>query len=157
MGSRDPSAEVNIPWVRIISFHRSPPSLIKAQANGNATPTSEDNVSPQPLTHDITECIILIDTDARIAQHFRTTLRADLPSEAEIWVLLTRHVTDSKRKSEFISLSAQNKATSDVSSSYLKVGCLSAIAKNVAREIHSVTAQGSYTNSTHFLVSTRVL
>ncbi|KAK7691878.1 hypothetical protein QCA50_005282 [Cerrena zonata] len=68
-------------------------------------------------------------------QHFRTTLKADTSSEVEIWVLLTRHVTDSKRKSEYVSLSVQHKTSLDVSSSYLK---------------------GSYTDSTHFLAKAHV-
>ncbi|KAI0070564.1 cysteine proteinase [Panus rudis PR-1116 ss-1] len=72
-------------------------------------------------------------------RHFRLSLKAEIdPSDSndhEVWVLLTRHVVDSKRKGEYISLSSQVKDVVDRNISQLK---------------------GAYTNSTHVLVKSRV-
>ncbi|CAL1711572.1 unnamed protein product [Somion occarium] len=69
-------------------------------------------------------------------QIFRATFRVETSSleEEEIWVLLTRHITDSRRKSEYVSLTVQDTTSSDLNSLHLK---------------------GSYTNSTHILVKAR--
>ncbi|GLB37855.1 putative peptidase C2 family protein [Lyophyllum shimeji] len=63
--------------------------------------------------------------------------------EQEIWVLLTRHVTDSSRTSDFISLKVEVedelRSTSSVT------------------DQTTIAAKGTYTNSSHVLVRTRVL
>ncbi|KAH8103263.1 hypothetical protein BXZ70DRAFT_888986, partial [Cristinia sonorae] len=67
--------------------------------------------------------------------HFQLSLKVQStkPAEEDVWILLTRHVVDTTRTSEFIALSAQTAQASDVNEMYMK---------------------GTYTNSTHVLVTT---
>ncbi|KAF8058758.1 hypothetical protein FPV67DRAFT_1523596 [Lyophyllum atratum] len=63
--------------------------------------------------------------------------------EQEIWVLLTRHVTDSSRTSDFISLRVE--VEDELRSTSHVV------------DQTTIAAKGTYTNSTHILIRTRVL
>ncbi|PCH36605.1 cysteine proteinase [Wolfiporia cocos MD-104 SS10] len=77
------------------------------------------------------------------ASHFQLRLRADLDSTAQgkqsVWILLTRHVSDTRRTSEYISL---------IVNSQNEPGSL--------KDVNAMALKGEYTNSIHTLVRTQV-
>ncbi|KAG5646200.1 hypothetical protein DXG03_004026 [Asterophora parasitica] len=75
--------------------------------------------------------------------HLRFDNRRNQGAEQEIWLLLTRHVIDSSRISDFISLKV------DVEDELL------CSASHVADRM-VVASKGTYTNSTHVLVRTKI-
>lgn len=94
---------------------------------------------------------LLIGSTRHLRLKFDSTSRND---EEEIWVLLTRHVVDTRRTSDFISLRVQleddlagSADSGDQRKIATKVPCFSA-----ARYANSCPSQGTYTNSTHVLV-----
>ena len=59
-----------------------------------------------------------------IARHIQLALKVNSDSfrgDYEVWVLLTRHVVDTKRSSEFISLYAEGADIFDTNATHLKV------------------------------------
>ncbi|RDB24959.1 Calpain-like protease palB/RIM13 [Hypsizygus marmoreus] len=76
----------------------------------------------------------------QLSLKFKNTSQS--PDE-EIWVLLTRHVVDSSRTSDFISLKVE--VEDDLKGSAIAV------------DRTTIAAKGTYTNSTHVLVRTKIL
>ncbi len=74
----------------------------------------------------------------RTARHFQLTLKADVDTIQgghEVWVLLTRHVTDTKRHSEFISVYAEVGDLPDVDTTHLKVSLIHSSSPKAAKFI----------------------
>ncbi|KAI0691496.1 hypothetical protein BC835DRAFT_1431695, partial [Cytidiella melzeri] len=78
--------------------------------------------------------------DASLPRNFHLRLSVESDEEADVWILLTRHVVDTKdRKDEYISLDVEVEHEAGISHSGLKVR----------------RRKGAYTNNTHVLVKTR--
>ncbi|TFK45065.1 hypothetical protein BDQ12DRAFT_674049 [Crucibulum laeve] len=87
-------------------------------------------------------CMWMRHNDEEPCHHVRLKFTNGCSEDEEIWVLLTRHIVDTKRTSDFIALKVE-----------MEDDLLPAAR---AVDLHMMSATGTYTNSTHVLVRTRI-
>ncbi|KAJ3824781.1 hypothetical protein F5880DRAFT_1479544, partial [Lentinula raphanica] len=97
------------------------------------------------LTYHAMFCIIthLIQYRSACTHHVRAKLERTGPDPEEIWVLLTRHVHDTKKPGEFIACKVQIEDD--------ELGC------SIVCNKQEISLKGSFTNSPHVLTKTKIL
>lgn len=87
-------------------------------------------MATNPSSSPRTACVFIADFQTGFmliplaAKHFQLALKATddvFQGEHEIWVLLTRHVADTRAQSDFVSLYAESGDLLDVNAAHLKV------------------------------------
>ncbi|KAL0955704.1 hypothetical protein HGRIS_001924 [Hohenbuehelia grisea] len=130
-GSQDSSRILNIPWTDVLNvfdgiYASWDPNLWSQSLTFHGMWNRRNQSSPSG-THHLQLSYDLTGTDS---------------SDEEVWVLLTRHLNDTHRSGEYISLKVQfedNIATN----------------KKGSADLTKVAVKSTYTNSTHVLVRTR--
>ncbi|KAJ7198567.1 hypothetical protein GGX14DRAFT_666051 [Mycena pura] len=136
------SRTLDIPWSDIVEIFDS----IYLSWDPRIWPESLNFHGKQGLATDARRIFVLLDlskphigSTRNLRVKYQSTIRN---AEDEVWILLTRHVADIRRSSDFISLRVEledNLGRADVGGQQRRIA-----------------TKGTYTNSTHVLVKTRL-